>query len=333
MMRSGRLTLSVALATYNGEQFLQEQLDGIARQTCPPTEIVVCDDVSTDATVDILQDFQGMFPEVVRFHRNVSNLGFIKNFEQAISLCTGDIIALSDQDDVWLPGKLEKIAQVFLKSPEYGMVFTDAMVTDARLTPLGYTIYSRHGKLDLRADKTIPSLIHKTNIKGCTMAFRSKFRKYVLPISTELWGHDHWITFTMAVISRIHMVDKPLMLYRRHRRSSGNDPLLEKRIRPTVGQMYNNLSKEAYQRDYKRWLDMLGHLETLRGKGGTDFSKDSLEDGIVQTRNRVRFAEKRLLLRKKRRLSRVVQAASLLLDGEYNKYGRGARTLVKDLAA
>jgi len=165
------------------------------------------------------------------------------------------------------------------------------------------------------------------------MAFRSKFREYVLPISTRQWGHDHWITFIMGVISKIYFLNAPLMLHRRHEANLGNDPLLDKRFRRTARQICHNLSKDAYLQDYERWFDMLEHLESLRDKGGIDFSKAVLEDGIAKTRDRVEFARRRLYLRNRNRLSRTLPVISLLLDGKYTRYARGVRTLVKDLVA
>jgi len=104
--------LSVAMCTYNGEQYLQEQLDSIIAQTRLPNEVVVCDDGSTDATLQILDEFQETAPFPVRIYRNGTRLGPTKNFEKAIKLCSGNVIALSDQDDVWMPHKLERLEEV-----------------------------------------------------------------------------------------------------------------------------------------------------------------------------------------------------------------------------
>ena len=97
-----RLHISVAMCTYNGGKYLREQLISIAKQARLPDELIVCDDVSNDATLQILNEFQKMAPFPIRIHRNGVRLGVTKNFEQAIALCNGDIIALSDQDDVWM---------------------------------------------------------------------------------------------------------------------------------------------------------------------------------------------------------------------------------------
>src|SRR4051794_15860948 len=94
---------SVAMCTYNGARFIGAQLASVAAQTRTPDELIVCDDRSTDETVAIVQKFADSAPFRVRLHVNEENLGSTKNFERAVSLCEGDLIALCDQDDVWLP--------------------------------------------------------------------------------------------------------------------------------------------------------------------------------------------------------------------------------------
>jgi glycosyltransferase involved in cell wall biosynthesis len=108
MPLSERTRISVALCTYNGERFLHQQLDSIAMQTRLPDELVVCDDRSTDRTLAIVREFAASAPYPVRVFENQANLGFAANFEGAIRRCDGDLIALSDQDDVWYPTRLER---------------------------------------------------------------------------------------------------------------------------------------------------------------------------------------------------------------------------------
>src|SRR5574344_2136916 len=98
--------ISLALPTYNGEKYLREQLDSIFNQTMVPEEIVVVDDRSTDSTIQILEEYKQKYG--LKYYINEQNLGYNKNFEKAITLCQGDYIALCDQDDVWLPEKIEK---------------------------------------------------------------------------------------------------------------------------------------------------------------------------------------------------------------------------------
>src|SRR5690349_17434303 len=120
------MRISIALCTYNGGPFLAEQLASYVQQTRLPDELVVCDDCSSDNTMAILRDFAARAPFAVRLHQNAANLRSTRNFEQAIRLCTGDVIALSDQDDVWLPEKLERMERTLAADPEISLVFSDA---------------------------------------------------------------------------------------------------------------------------------------------------------------------------------------------------------------
>src|SRR5688572_4651531 len=133
------------MCTYNGEAYLLAQLQSIAAQTSPPDELVICDDGSTDATVDIAQAFAAGVPFPVRLYTNERTVGSTKNFEKAIGLCTGDVIALADQDDVWRPEKLARIAAALAAAPDVGLVFSDADVVDAASRSLGLRLWDLFG--------------------------------------------------------------------------------------------------------------------------------------------------------------------------------------------
>src|SRR5712691_364539 len=139
------MKISVAMCTYNGALHLREQIDSIAAQTRIPDELIVCDDNSTDETVRIVSRFATSASFPVRLCVNEQNVGSTRNFERAIRLCEGDVIALSDQDDVWLPEKLRRIEDSFLREPGVGLVFTDAEVVDEHLRPLGYHLWESVG--------------------------------------------------------------------------------------------------------------------------------------------------------------------------------------------
>src|SRR5215212_2843702 len=106
------MKISVAMCTYNGAEFLSAQLQSIMAQSRPPDEIIICDDVSIDTTRSLLRQFATESSIPITLHFNDQNLGSTKNFEQAITLCTGDVIALSDQDDVWRTDKLQVLERV-----------------------------------------------------------------------------------------------------------------------------------------------------------------------------------------------------------------------------
>src|SRR5882757_11091931 len=106
-------TISIAMATYNGGKYIRQQLDSFAAQTMLPSELIVTDDGSSDNTLEIIAEFVATAPFPVRVERNEKNLGYRANFMKAASLCKGDLISFSDQDDIWLPQKLEKCAAPF----------------------------------------------------------------------------------------------------------------------------------------------------------------------------------------------------------------------------
>lgn len=216
--KGGRV--SVALCTYNGARYLKDQLDSIASQTLFPHELVVCDDRSTDDTVGIVRAFASRARFPVRLFLNTTNLGSTKNFEQAIRLCKGDLIALSDQDDVWFPQKLERIVAVFSASPEVGAVFTDAEMVDDSLRPLGHRLWdaAAFGKAPQRLvtqRRTVQVLLKYNVVTGATMAFRSRFRDVVLPIPGA-WVHDAWIALLIAAVADLAIIRDPLIRYRQH---------------------------------------------------------------------------------------------------------------------
>jgi len=118
--------VSIAIATYNGAKYLKEQLDSIYTQTLLPFEVIVCDDGSIDETIKILEEFKEL--KGLKYFINPIKLGFFRNFEKAITLCAGDLIALSDQDDYWLPNKLERLVNEIGASD---LICSDAILIDA----------------------------------------------------------------------------------------------------------------------------------------------------------------------------------------------------------
>ena len=219
MSLSGRNRISVALCTYNGERFLPQQLASIAQQTRLPDELVVCDDKSTERSVVIVREFAESVSFPVRIFENERNLGFAANFERAIRLCDGDLIALSDQDDIWNPNRLERSEQEFMAHPQAGLVFSDADVIDEQDRPLGETLWQRLGfvgkrKHDLQAGQFVVLAKHRF-VTGATVMFRAALRDRFLPIGGG-WIHDEWIALVIAAFSDLRPIDQPLIRYRIH---------------------------------------------------------------------------------------------------------------------
>lgn len=195
------------MATYNGERYLREQLYSFSKQHRLPDELVVCDDGSSDATVSILQEFAVIAPFEVRIVQNEKNMGFVRNFEKALSLCSGDVIFLSDQDDVWFPEKIKLVGENFAQDSMVKAIINDMLITDSELnrsnaTQLGNIRASGFGE--------------QRFIAGCCTAVRSEFLRVLFPFPADDFAHDSWIG-DMAVALRVRRIlDSPLQLYRRH---------------------------------------------------------------------------------------------------------------------
>jgi glycosyltransferase involved in cell wall biosynthesis len=187
-----------------------------------PEELVVCDDMSTDGTREILEKFAAAasFPVSLQFNDGI--LGTIKNFEQAITFCDGDIIFLSDQDDVWAPDKISKLEELFTGNDRLGAAFCDAEIVDESLRSMSYTlweccVFGSKEREFLKTGRAFDLLSVRNIVTGATLAFRSKYRNVFLPIPTEtrLW-HDGWISLLIAAVADIGFVDQPLQKYRQH---------------------------------------------------------------------------------------------------------------------
>src|ERR1700759_3492324 len=144
-MVSHQHRLSVALCTYNGGGFLYQQLKSIAEQSRLPDEVVACDDGSTDGTVALLREFAASVSFPVRIIENAQNLGVTANFAQAIGLCTGDLIALSDQDDIWYPNRLSRCEEEFNLDARVDLIFSDANLIDEQGRETAQTLWQRLG--------------------------------------------------------------------------------------------------------------------------------------------------------------------------------------------
>lgn len=214
------LRISAAMCTYNGARFLSEQLESIAAQIRLPDELIVCDDRSTDASVEIPRNFARHAPFPVRLEINEENLGPTKNFEKSSELCEGEIIALADQDDVWRLQKLSCIASVHDRDERIGAVFSDAELIDQDSRPLAGTLWSSvlfnsSEQEKFERGQGLEVLLKHPTVTGATMAFRSKFRGLTLPIPAKQ-VHDHWIALLIASVSQLAAIKTPLVQYRKH---------------------------------------------------------------------------------------------------------------------
>ncbi len=208
------MNISIAVCTYNGERYIKEQIDSLIKQSMPPDEIVVCDDASTDGTVDIVDSLLSAWGGRYKIIRNEKNIGYIKNFEKAIKACDGEYIFLCDQDDVWSLDKILKVMRVFRKYPDTGMVFHDAYLVDANLDSLGRTFWEQSKFFDDNPKKHI--IYDNGNVvQGAASAIRREIFERSYPFPKDEY-HDKWLAITAILTSKLRPLNEPLILYRQH---------------------------------------------------------------------------------------------------------------------
>lgn len=214
------MRISVAMCTYNGACYLREQLASIAAQSLLPDELVVCDDGSTDGTVAMLEEFAASAPFAVRIVRNPANLGYGRNFVQAVQLCSGEVVALCDQDDVWYREKLARTVAGFEADPAADGFFSDGEMIGADSELLGRSLWASFafGPEEVRrfnSGGAVDELLRRNVVTGMAFAFRSRV-KGLLASLPESWIHDGWLAFLIAARSRLIACPERLVGYRVH---------------------------------------------------------------------------------------------------------------------
>ncbi|MGG5208981.1 glycosyltransferase [Chryseobacterium sp. MIQD13] len=215
------MTSSVALCTYNGEAYIAEQLDSILSQNLPVSEIVICDDGSTDGTLQILSGYTERYPGIIKVHRNTENLGYVRNFEKAMGLCTGDIVLLCDQDDRWYSNKTEIITGIFQKNKEVNIVCHNTNLFGESLKEkLTYwDIENFNPEHFKNSQEIVKRLLYTGNVfPGMSMAVRNDFLKKHLPLKrvNETIIHDYELLLIASDANSVWIEKSVLGEYRIH---------------------------------------------------------------------------------------------------------------------
>ncbi len=202
------MKISVALAAYKGEQYIAAQLESILLQLGENDEIIVSDDYPAGKTRDIVLNMASS-DKRIRYIEGKGK-GVVSNFENAMKNCTGDVIFLSDQDDIWLPGKVESVMNEIRNGAQ--LVLHDSSVTDADLNITDESYFSSHG-----SNASFSRNLIKNSFVGCCMAFTRELMLETLPFPGELPMHDWWIALIALKKKRkTVLLQKPLILWRRH---------------------------------------------------------------------------------------------------------------------
>jgi glycosyltransferase involved in cell wall biosynthesis len=319
------ISFSVAMCTFNGARFLGAQLASIAAQDRLPDELVVCDDGSSDGSIEIVSEFvrRAMFP--ARLVVNDKNLGSTKNFEKAISLCHGAIVALADQDDVWYPHKLSRIEKVFLRSTETVLAFSDADLIDEESHSLGARLwptfsFDRAEQIEFANGQALNILLKHPVVTGASMAFRREYLDLLAPVPAKQI-HDRWISFLLAARGKFAVISDPLMQYRRHQwQQVGPGPrtLRERTQRARL------TTAKCYLDEVERFHEFRERLEE-RSAAFPHVGRD-----LNEIKRKISHLEHRARL-PAIRVARIPGVLRRTLNGDYWRYSTGWNSIVKDL--
>jgi glycosyltransferase involved in cell wall biosynthesis len=317
--------VSIALATCQGERFLDAQLESIARQTRPPDQLIVNDDASRDGSWKILQAFAERAAFRVEAEQNTERLGITRNFERAVSRCGGDVIFFADQDDVWEPDKIETLLQVLEERPETGAVFHDGRIVDETLAPLDATLWDSLG-FDARERRLVGEghaadvFLRHVVAAGTTMAFRAQYAPLVLPFPALRSCHDAFTAFLISAVANVEIVDRPLIRYRLH---GANQIGIQK-----LG-LRGQLEKAREQLATGAFAYAAEFFEVARERlVASSFEVDaatmrSIVEKILHSRRRASMAGSFL-----GRLHDVIREAG---SGRYSRYSYGIKSIAQDL--
>lgn len=313
------------MATYNGAEYIREQLDSFVRQTRQPDELVVSDDGSVDKTLALVRDFASHAPFPVRIFQNETTEGCTKNFDAAMHRCTGDLIFLSDQDDVWLPGKLERIEQEFLASPDVWVTINDAAIVDEHLVDTGLTKRNQIRALNLPDAQFIT---------GCCSALRNCFMPLISPIPADDYTHDAWLHAVADRLGGCRLIPESLQYYRRHRQNTSQ--WLANSTTPLGSR---DLFRAYAADDPRLWCERRLHqLETLATRieecgfsvlAPLGFSS-RIPEALRSIKSELAAVNARMSVLRSRRVIRWLPALQMYMRGQYSPFS-GWKSLAKDI--
>jgi glycosyltransferase involved in cell wall biosynthesis len=315
------LRISIALCTYNGIPFLAEQLESLLQQERRPDELVIADDHSDDGTSDLLETFASLAPFPVKLFTNRQRIGIAGNFQMALMKCSGEIIFLADQDDVWKSDKLRVMEDTFLHNPELQALFCNAAMTDAQLHPLGFSLWEtvRFNKAEqdqFFKGEAFQVLMKHNVVAGATLSLRRDCLSWVLP-GAPGWMHDAWVSTLLAARTKIIPIPRILQSYRQH---------------PTqqlgaAWQDWDYLKREADSHDSHYYLQLHQQLQELASR------LTALGDIPPRSLNLVLEKLQHLHLRAHLPatfMKRISPVAMEFCSGNYNKFSLGLKSALKD---
>jgi glycosyltransferase involved in cell wall biosynthesis len=319
-------TISVALCTHNGARYVREQVESILGQSRPADEIVLSDDASTDDTVAIVIATVESWPAPRPALTVISNspaLGVVANFEQATAACTGELIALCDQDDVWHEDKLARFAALFDAGPGLPLAHSDAALVTGDLEPLPDSLLASleataAERRELVDGRSYAALLRRNLVTGATAVFRAGLLEAARPFPAE-WVHDEWLAIIAAALDRTELIDEELVDYRQH--GANQIGAVKPTLRYKLGKLVEPRT-DRNQRLVGRARVLVERLESLGA---------AIEPARLAAARRKLAHERFRRGLPRARVLRVPAVVGAVVAGRYARYSRGIPDAVRDL--
>jgi glycosyltransferase involved in cell wall biosynthesis len=324
-LQKNNLKISVALCTFNGARYILEQLASIGSQSRMPDEIIVCDDASTDTTVDLVTDFIATLGVDVKLHVNCKNIGYAKNFEKALSLCTGDLVFFSDQDDRWHENKVEVIVSILNDHPSLLVITHDGYIVDSDL--------KWHGtKKNQQIQRAYGSGARA--FTGCLSCVRREAIQFLLPFPVGVAGHDIWIDYVFSHLLNFWHVDAACLQDIRRHESNTSEWMVNSFTKVSRFKLLGAISKTSVAKSYvdrksvnialSERLEVVSCVLGYRSNDEIERIRDDLRKELISIEKRQKIAETEALHR------RIFLSIQLFRETRYRHFN-GIWSFFRDL--
>lgn len=321
------MKISIAMSTYNGAKYISHQLQSIQAQSLLPDELIISDDCSTDNTIEIVKKFAAQAPFEVRLIINEKNLGYAANFNVALLHATGDLVFLSDQDDVWFSNKIEHMVMIAEHHPNAWMLMNDALLTDKSLNPYEVTKIGQIESTGMGMDRFV---------MGCCSAVRRELLEFCMPIPKGFKAHDVWLAWSADALLRKYVEHRVLQYYRRHGSNESN--ILENsvykvtKIRRYVSQL-KDVASPSTDESFSIAIEQLelfrNRITELAETSNSDMA-DALSEQISRIDEKIECYKYRKSVRNNHILPRCYRAFTFWVCGGY-KSANGMKSMLRDL--
>ena len=307
--------ISVVLCTFNGGEFVEEQLDTILSQTRVPDEVLVFDDGSSDGTQETVRLWSARDPRI-QFHQNPKRLGYARNFEQGLLNARGDYIFLSDQDDRWHPERIERMISAVGQN---WLLYCDAQILSSSTSGSKSLFASSFRTARFGKRREPREVLRQPGVKGCQMLVSRALVHRAMPappLALERWGHDHWLAVHAFASGRADALDRVLMDHRIH------DKNISGRISGGLLERLGRKRKDLKSQTIDFWYERYQSLSPLAGDPNT------LETYRIGITEQIDFQRDRLEALRRKKLGLWLL---LVLKGKYRHYSFGFSSAFGDL--